>query len=136
MNSEKPKGEFIDYYKLLEADTSTGPQTLRINYIRLAKAAHPDAGGSTERMQLLNKAYRTLTNSLSRAAYDKMYEMHTGVSPSAQFEDDGARGSSETMSDDYIDYFLDKTFAEYHQQKDTAGIKAKIKRFFSEDGKI
>lgn len=124
------RGEFTDYYALLEVDPSSGANTLRANYIRLAKAAHPDAGGSTEQMQLLNKAYRTLTNSLARAAYDKMYEMQTGVSPAARFEDDSPKASNQKMPDDYIDYFLDKTYAEFHGNTGSKGFKAKLKKLF------
>jgi curved DNA-binding protein CbpA len=117
MSATVPNGEFVDYYELLEVTSSAGPQQIRTNYIRLAKTHHPDTGGSTDYMQLLNSAYRTLTTSLSRSAYDRLYELHFGVSPEAHFKEDGeVSASNAAMSDDYADYFLDKTYAEYHME--------------------
>ncbi|MCA9327838.1 J domain-containing protein, partial [Candidatus Saccharibacteria bacterium] len=62
-NSRMSKGKnpsFVDYYELLGVQTTVSDQTLRKAFLLKAKAAHPDAGGSTEAMQQLNKAYKTL----------------------------------------------------------------------------
>ena len=133
MSATVPNSEFVDYYALLEVDSDAGVRQIRTNYIRLAKSHHPDMGGATDYMQLLNSAYRTLTHSLSRAAYDKLYELHYGISAGPQFNEEGVltgnRGKD--MSDDYVDYFLDKMYAEYHpESKPQDGLIQKLRKVF------
>lgn len=132
MSATVPNGEFVDYYKLLGLDTDAGLQQLRSAYLRMAKICHPDAGGSTEQMQLLNTAYKTLARSTSRAAYDMLHNFHTGSKPVSHYKEDGTPqyGNSQKMSDEYIDYFLDAVYSEFHKETKPVSIKEKIQKLF------
>jgi curved DNA-binding protein CbpA len=131
MSVSVPNDKFVDYYALLEVASDAGLQQIRMNYIRLAKSHHPDIGGTTDYMQLLNNAYKTLAGSLSRAAYDRLYELHYGVSAGPQFDEQGNLDSSgKNMPDDYVDYFLDKLYAEFHHEPKQKSFKIKLKRIF------
>lgn len=107
---------FVDYYDLLEVDYTASTTEIRSSYLRLAKLIHPDTGGSTEKMQLLNSAYKTLTDENKRAAYNKMYNL--GYSKSDELdlreEEHGPKNTSETgLEDDYVD----QLYKEYYQTK-------------------
>ncbi len=113
-----PDGDdFLDYYKLLGVTTHADADSIRAAFISKAKLHHPDVGGSTELMQQFTRAYRTLASNSSRRAYDTMHAFQTGK---AVFEyRDNAKTqspSSSELSDDEIDDFLDKIYAEYHNQ--------------------
>lgn len=63
-----------DYYRLLGVDRSATAAEIRKAYYRLAKIWHPDvsqAGDAKNRFQQISKAYRILSNPLSRRAYDQ-----------------------------------------------------------------
>lgn len=138
MSITVPNGEFVDYYALLEIESDAGLNHIRSNYIRLAKAHHPDTGGATDNMQLLNNAYKTLSGSMSRIAYDKLYELHFGKSAGPQFDEHGELShNGSLMSEDYVDYFLDKLYAEYHAvpKPKPKSLKRKITRILQKRAK-
>lgn len=124
--------KFVDYYGLLGVSPDAGMQQIRSGYLRMAKTHHPDAGGTNEMMRGLNTAYKTLVQSSSRAAYDMLHSFHTGMSAGKYREEHIEGLSAKNMSDEYVDFFIDSVFAEYHaipKQKTT--FTNKIKSFFT-----
>lgn len=110
-----PAGEFVDYYELLEVDKLASTKQIRVAYLTHAKDHHPDAGGSTEHMQLLNSAYETLSHSISRAAYDKLHALHTTPFEDLQLQDDPADSPTKnSVSNDFVDDFVDHVYNEYY----------------------
>lgn len=68
----------VDYYKILGVErTATGAE-IKSAYRRLARRAHPDVNGGSEhaarKFALLALAYRTLSDTQERAAYDAKCE--------------------------------------------------------------
>lgn len=107
---------FVDYYQLLGIQPDAMNEDIRTAFVRLAKLQHPDAGGSLEDMQDLNKAYSTLRDGTSRKAYDLIHQFHTGTSTVAYREsalDDKSGSAIASLSDDEIDDFVNSVFAEY-----------------------
>jgi curved DNA-binding protein CbpA len=106
---------FVDYYKLLGLGPTAEIPEIRRAYIRKAKQHHPDAGGSTEMMRELNHAYKTLTSSSSKAAYDLLHSFHSGTTKPSDYRYSDNREVNDVtdMTDDEIDGFLDNLFAEY-----------------------
>lgn len=60
----------IDYYELLGVARDASQDEIRSAYRALAKAMHPDAGGTAGAFRLLREAYETLTDPDRRADYD------------------------------------------------------------------
>ncbi|GMH96084.1 hypothetical protein TrST_g4622 [Triparma strigata] len=60
-----------DLYAVLEVDRNVKVRQIQESYKRLAAIRHPDSGGSTESFQELNRAFRILSDSKTRARYDK-----------------------------------------------------------------
>lgn len=104
---------FIDYYKLFEIEPSASMKIIRSKYIVLAKQLHPDMGGSTEAMQLLNKAYRTLADTTARTAYDMLHRLHTEQAGEVVYQySAGPESSGHIVNDDYVDLFIDQVYNE------------------------
>lgn len=60
----------IDYYELLGVPRDATAADIRSAYRALAKAMHPDTGGTAGTFRLLREAYDTLSDPHRRAAYD------------------------------------------------------------------
>lgn len=60
----------IDYYELLGVTRDASSSEIRSAYRALAKAMHPDAGGTAGAFRLLREAYDTLIDPEQRADYD------------------------------------------------------------------
>lgn len=127
-------GDFVDYYKLLGLEPNASSIQIRQAFVHRAKQNHPDVGGSTESMRLLNAAYKTLTSYSHRAAYDLLHSFHTGkneieykaVGPQAK-----AQSNPDHLSDEYIDWFIDTIYAEYRNtSKPKLNFGEQIKKFF------
>jgi hypothetical protein len=61
----------IDYYELLGVARDASSSEIRSAYRALAKAMHPDTGGTAGAFRLLREAYDTLTDPERRADYDR-----------------------------------------------------------------
>lgn len=59
-----------DYYKVLGAPRDASPTEIKKAFRKQAKSAHPDKGGSEEKMAQLNEAYEVLSNPELRARFD------------------------------------------------------------------
>lgn len=113
-------GEFVDYYQLLGIQTNASGIQIRDAFINKAKQNHPDVGGSTESMRLLNAAYKTLASYSHRAAYDLLHSLHTGkneIEYRALDPQTKSQSNTSDLSDEYIDWFLDTIYSEYSKPK-------------------
>lgn len=61
----------IDYYELLGVARHASAAEIRSAYRALAKAMHPDTGGTAGAFRLLREAYETLADPERRADYDR-----------------------------------------------------------------
>jgi len=59
------------YYDILGVSQSATSGQIKVAYHKKAKECHPDNGGSTQAMVLVNKAYQVLSSSVERPAYDR-----------------------------------------------------------------
>lgn len=59
-----------DHYTTLGVARDATPAEIKAAYRRASSAAHPDKGGSTERMQAVNRAYEVLSDPERRQQYD------------------------------------------------------------------
>lgn len=60
----------MTYYEILGVHRKSTLEEIREGRRRAALEAHPDKGGSEERMALVNEAYRVLTDKKLRRKYD------------------------------------------------------------------
>ncbi|SFQ49066.1 DnaJ domain-containing protein [Amycolatopsis arida] len=61
----------VDYYELLGVERDASPAEIKSAYRSLAKALHPDTGGTAGTFRLLREAYETLADPVRRADYDR-----------------------------------------------------------------
>ena len=129
------KGEFVDYYKLLDLEPNASSMQIRQAFIKKAKHHHPDVGGSTDSMRHLNLAYKTLASYSHKAAYDLLHSFHTGTNEikyKAVDPKSKTQSSKDDLSDEYIDWFLDTVYAEYsNKNKYKLTFGKLVKKFFS-----
>ncbi|XAO21437.1 hypothetical protein I312_100188 [Cryptococcus bacillisporus CA1280] len=59
-----------DYYKVLGVPRDADERAIKKAFRKAAKLAHPDVGGSEEKMAALNEAYEVLSNTELRQRYD------------------------------------------------------------------
>ena len=89
---------FEDFYEDLQISPNADQETIERVYRLLAKRFHPDSsgGGSSEKFEIITKAYKTLSDPEQRAAYDATYEQakerqwktHSGPSSSIEFDNE------------------------------------------------
>ncbi|HZY18088.1 MAG TPA: J domain-containing protein [Ramlibacter sp.] len=60
----------MSLYDILQLGRDASGEEVRRAYHRLARAHHPDQGGSSEQMALVNQAYEILSDSHRRTQYD------------------------------------------------------------------
>lgn len=60
-----------NYYDTLGVTRGASATEIKARYRALSKTYHPDVGGSEAQMAQLNHIYRTLTNPLEKAKYDR-----------------------------------------------------------------
>lgn len=68
----------MSHYETLGVQPDATTEEIKAAYRRSAAKAHPDKGGSNEKMAAVNKAYQVLSSAESRAQYDQ-----TGEDPGA-----------------------------------------------------
>ncbi len=81
MNGERLRKERQNYYKILGIDVDASVEEVKKAYLELARKYHPDRNPDREeigrKFSEVNEAYRTLSNSDSRYAYD----LELGIDP-------------------------------------------------------
>jgi len=88
-----------NFYELLDVEPTASADEIKAAYRRLARQAHPDAGGNSGLFRLIDQAQATLTDPGKRAAYDR--QRAEPVPPRAQpkppprTDDDGWRVEEE-----------------------------------------
>jgi molecular chaperone DnaJ len=60
----------MNYYDVLGVPNTASAEQIKQAYRKLASKFHPDKGGSTEKFQEIEAAYRTLSDTEKRAQYD------------------------------------------------------------------
>lgn len=70
--------EFIDFYEALQISPNAEPETIHRVYKLLVTRLHPDnpETGDLDAFIVLNRAYETLSDAVSRSAYDVDYAQH------------------------------------------------------------
>jgi curved DNA-binding protein len=73
-----PDQPFVDYYELMQISPNAELGTIQRVYRLLAARHHPDNSqtGDMDRFLLLNRAYRVLTDPVSRLKYDQELQTH------------------------------------------------------------
>ena len=63
----------MNYYEVLEITPNASEEVIKAAYKALVKKYHPDNGNvnGTEKLQLINEAYKTLSDATLRKQYDK-----------------------------------------------------------------
>ncbi len=72
------QAEWIDYYELLEVSSTARTAVIEAAYKKLSLEYHPDRGGDTAKMQVLNDARETLLDEAKRRRYDLEHARRTG----------------------------------------------------------
>jgi len=124
------KQEFVDYYGLLGIEPDATLTQVRASFLRMAKIHHPDVGGSTEKMQELSRAYRTLADEISRKAYDMIHSFNTGEASAAYYRETAPVRPAAVIDDEFIDYYLDSVWAEFSATPKPQGFAQKFKSLF------
>jgi curved DNA-binding protein CbpA len=76
-----------DYYQILEIHPDAGLEVMNNAYRALVRKYHPDLYHTRHksrmdaRMREINEAYSVLSNSVSRAQYDRRYRDRRGTAP-------------------------------------------------------
>lgn len=84
-----------DYYETLGVPRDADQEDLKRAYRRLARKYHPDVNkevGAEERFKEINRAYEVLSDSETRARYDRFGEAGVGTAAGAGFQDFGDLG--------------------------------------------
>lgn len=70
LNFEEVAAKAADYYEILGVNRNASAEEIKKAYKEAAKTAHPDNGGDTAKMQMINEAWDILGNAQKRAEYD------------------------------------------------------------------
>ncbi|TCP55057.1 DnaJ-like protein [Tamaricihabitans halophyticus] len=76
----------VDYYELLDVDRNASPAEIKSAFRNLARTMHPDAGGTPGAFRLLQIAFETLHDPVTRAEYDSSGKNGTGQPLNGQHE--------------------------------------------------
>lgn len=132
-NSSDASAGFVDYYEVLGIEPTAEISEIRRAYILKAKRHHPDAGGSPEMMRQLNRAYKTLKDTTSKASYDLLHGFKVGSTKPGDYRYGDGREINEVsdMKDEEIDSFLDSLLVEYRDgaPKTKQGVRQWLKNW-------
>lgn len=78
-----------DYYNILGVNRDATAIEITKAFRKLARANHPDRGGSTENFQLINEAYSVLKDPKKRRDYDLYGDASEDINDSASGSDFG-----------------------------------------------
>lgn len=81
-----------DYYKVLGVPRDADPRAVKKAYRAKAREAHPDKGGSEEKMAIVNEAYEVLSNEELRARFDNGDDPNDPDSGRNPFQQGGFHG--------------------------------------------
>ncbi|KAJ9294753.1 hypothetical protein DTO271G3_6673 [Paecilomyces variotii] len=97
-----------DYYQILEISQKADIESIKANYKRLARLKHPDKNlnnpNATAEFQLIQEAYSTLKDPVSRKQYDDQYKptnhsngesFHTGSQKNTTADHESEKRSAE-----------------------------------------
>jgi curved DNA-binding protein len=126
--------EFIDYYKILEIQTTASEAEIKTAYRKLARKYHPDLNPNDEnakkKFQLINEANEVLSDSEKRKKYDKYGKdwKHADEYEKASQQEGQSRGrSSQKQNTDYSGDFSGD-FSEFFESMYGDGFKNKNKQ--------
>lgn len=91
--------KFVDHYEVLGIWPTADAETVKKSYFKLAKIHHPDIAGTTGPdasgvdFKLINEAYATLSDAVSRRAYDEKLKAKTGGGKVTEHKDADRRSA-------------------------------------------
>ena len=126
--------EFIDYYKILEIQTTASEAEIKTAYRKLARKYHPDLNPNDEnakkKFQLINEANEVLSDPEKRKKYDKYGKdwKHADEYEKASQQQGQSRGrSGQKQNNDYSGDFSGD-FSEFFESMYGNGFKNKNKQ--------
>lgn len=78
-----------DYYKVLGVSRDADIKTIKKAYRQKARDAHPDKGGTEEKMAVINEAYEVLSNEELRTRFDNGHDPNDPDSGRNPFQQGG-----------------------------------------------
>lgn len=96
---------FKDYYQILEVSRDASQPEIKKSYRKLAKAHHPDSNlrmDEGDQFLLINEAYQTLSDSISRESYNTRYDKISQIRRTAKTR---KQASANVYKEAYADPF-------------------------------
>lgn len=100
---------FIDYYEILEIDSSASSKDIKDAFRKSAIKWHPDKNegiDTTEKMQLINEAYLILKDSEARAKYDIEYANYISFKKQSVISDTTSFSEDYDIEDEILSHWI------------------------------